>query len=130
MTNDADESRVGDAPRGTARVPAVLTALGIAVALGGLAWSGLTHGAHAARVVFWAGWGVLTAGMLSGIVLFDDVEALARPLGVVRYGIATVAFALAFDYLGGGSSDVLWGTGMATLGGGAIWAVRLQMGRM
>ncbi len=101
----------------------LFTGIGLAIALLAVFGIGLSGRATSMVILFWCGWGVITASMLVGLCMVKAPWPLDGPLKVIQFGIATVILGFAMEYMSGASMRPLWSFGAATMFGGIGWAL-------
>ena len=99
------------------------TAVGLAIAVLALFGIGLSGVDDSLLILFWCGWGMVSAALLAGLFVIRMPLPLNGPLKVIRFGIATVILGFAMESLSGASMRPLWGFGVATVFVGIGWAL-------
>ncbi len=99
------------------------TAVGLVIAVLALVGIGISGVDDALLILFWCGWGVVSAALLAGLFTVRMPLPLDGPFKVIRFGIATVILGFAMESLSGASMRPLWGFGAATVFVGIGWAL-------
>ena len=114
------EDRAGESAR---KLVGLFTGIGLAIALVAVFGIGLSGRTTMLVILFWCGWGVITAAMFAGLFMIKAPWPLDGPLKVIQFGIATVILGFAMEYMSGASMRPLWSFGAATMFGGIGWAL-------